>query len=76
MLDVTKVDVEAAIAFIEMSKWTHELWVGYLGEIGDDAMPAEPQPYSVTAGNTEHHHRCVSEYEHVLAVLNELLGTV
>ena len=60
----SKQDVEAAIAFTERNKWTHERWVEYL-----DAGAVLPDD---KVGDLEHHRGCVDGYEHVLAVLKEL----
>ncbi len=57
-------DLEAAIAFTERNKWTHECWVKYLeagGVLPDDKV-----------GDLGHHQGCVDGYEHVLTVLEEV----
>lgn len=58
-----KVDLEAAIAFIEHSKNTHTKWVRYIREGRATAGQRK------VAGDRKHHERCISEYQHVLATL-------
>ncbi len=57
-------DIEAAIAFAERNKCSHEGWVEYLeagGTLPNDML-----------GDLAFHRDSVNGYEHVLAVLREL----
>ncbi len=63
-LDLSDDDLGAAIAFIEDSKDTHELWAVWRREHDNVSIPE--------AGLLKHHEKYILEYEHTLAVLRAI----
>jgi len=57
-------DVNKAIATIEDSRRTHVEWRDWLNKYPNDQR-------AVTAGDAQHHIRCIAEYDHVLKVLRK-----
>jgi hypothetical protein len=56
-----------AIKAINKSRQTHVQWVAWFKE-----HPDEEIKYAQTAGDTEHHEKCIARYDMVLSYLDSL----
>lgn len=68
----TRGEIDTAIRSIEHSRQTHVDWAHYARLHPDWAKARAPR--SESAGDVEHHDKCIREYDQVLDVLKRVRG--